>query len=302
MAQNRKQRLFYKNGQLSSEIGNGQSVTLFSAFNTPLAERSAETTLLAENSQSSIVNSSSRNSRKYLSYTAYGHGQTDLTLGYTGQRYDRLTNLYLLGNGYRAFSPRIMRFLSPDSFSPFGPGGINSYSYCSDDPINHVDPSGHIVQAIKRALGVNKRTKRVKDHAQIEVAQDKQIKADEEKFHTNSKKTELLIQNAKTATHAIPKLRQFAEWYSHPSANPELIKKAAKLVGFKVDLTLNKSDPTGLMSDGDYQALRTRAFNTAVDELAIAIRETILSDTFSTSRRSSLASLQSTSTLESFIE
>lgn len=152
MAQNRKQRLFYKNGQLSSEIGNGQSVTLFSASNTPLAERSAETTLLAENSQSSIVNSSSRNSRKYLSYTAYGHGHTDLILGYTGQRYDRLTNCYHLGNGYRAFSPQIMRFLSPDSLSPFRNLTLNAYAYCMGDPINRHDPSGHTWKAIKASI------------------------------------------------------------------------------------------------------------------------------------------------------
>ncbi|MCC9009473.1 RHS repeat-associated core domain-containing protein [Pseudomonas putida] len=152
MAQNRKQRLFYKNGQLSSEIGNGQSVTLFSASNTPLAERSAETTLLAENSQSSIVNSSSRNSRKYLSYTAYGHGHTDLILGYTGQRYDRLTNCYHLGNGYRAFSPQIMRFLSPDSLSPFRNRTLNAYAYCMGDPINRHDPSGHTWKAIKASI------------------------------------------------------------------------------------------------------------------------------------------------------
>ncbi|MDP9521998.1 RHS repeat-associated core domain-containing protein [Pseudomonas putida] len=152
MAQNRKQRLFYKNGQLSSEIGNGQSVTLFSASNTPLAERSAETTLLAENSQSSIVNSSSRNSRKYLSYTAYGHGHTDLTLGYTGQRYVRLTNCYHLGNGYRAFSPQIMRFLSPDSLSPFRNRTLNAYAYCMGDPINRHDPSGHTWKAIKASI------------------------------------------------------------------------------------------------------------------------------------------------------
>ncbi|HDS1797420.1 TPA: RHS repeat-associated core domain-containing protein [Pseudomonas putida] len=152
MAQNRKQRLFYKNGQLSSEIGNGQSVTLFSASNTPLAERSAETTLLAENSQSSIVNSSSRNSRKYLSYTAFGHGHTDLILGYTGQRYDRLTNCYHLGNGYRAFSPQIMRFLSPDSLSPFRNRTLNAYAYCMGDPINRHDPSGHTWKAIKASI------------------------------------------------------------------------------------------------------------------------------------------------------
>jgi len=183
MAQNRKQRLFYKNGQLSSEIGNGQSVTLFSASNTPLAERSAETTLLAENSQSSIVNSSSRNSRKYLSYTAYGHGQTDLTLGYTGQRYDRLTNCYHLGNGYRAFSPQIMRFLSPDSLSPFRNRTLNAYAYCMGDPINRHDPSGHTWKALKAWItqaGTAVRTFFKKQEPDYRVAATAAIEADAE--------------------------------------------------------------------------------------------------------------------------
>jgi RHS repeat-associated protein len=63
---------------------------------------------------------------------------------FNGELCDPLTRRYLLGNGYRAYSPVLGRFLSPDSFSPFGQGGINSYAYCSGDPINASDPSGHI--------------------------------------------------------------------------------------------------------------------------------------------------------------
>ncbi|MCY1449848.1 hypothetical protein D9M71_666160 [compost metagenome] len=36
-----------------------------------------------------------------------------------------------------------MRFNSPDSWSPFGEGGINPYTYCGGDPRNRFDPNGH---------------------------------------------------------------------------------------------------------------------------------------------------------------
>jgi hypothetical protein len=49
----------------------------------------------------------------------------------------------LLGNGYRAYNPTLMRFHSPDSWSPFGGGGLNAYTYCVGDPVNFSDPTGH---------------------------------------------------------------------------------------------------------------------------------------------------------------
>ncbi|WP_254230290.1 RHS repeat-associated core domain-containing protein [Vibrio coralliilyticus] len=64
-------------------------------------------------------------------------------LRYCGERKDPVAGLYHLGNGYRAYSPSIMRFHSADSMSPFGRGGINKYAYCLGDPINKRDPSGH---------------------------------------------------------------------------------------------------------------------------------------------------------------
>ncbi|MDE1337376.1 RHS repeat-associated core domain-containing protein [Vibrio aestuarianus] len=65
------------------------------------------------------------------------------SLGFNGQRRDPVTNNYHLGNGYRVYNPRTIRFNAPDSMSPFGKGGINSYAYCLGDPINKSDPSGH---------------------------------------------------------------------------------------------------------------------------------------------------------------
>ncbi|ANN72542.1 RHS repeat-associated core domain-containing protein [Bordetella bronchialis] len=65
-------------------------------------------------------------------------------LGFTGARADPVTAAYPLGNGYRWYLPALMRFNAADDLSPFGAGGINPYAYCTGDPVNYGDPSGHI--------------------------------------------------------------------------------------------------------------------------------------------------------------
>lgn len=66
------------------------------------------------------------------------------TPGYTGTREDSVTLGYSLGDGYRIYLPGLMRFNAPDSFSPFWLGGVNPYAYCANDPVNRLDPSGHM--------------------------------------------------------------------------------------------------------------------------------------------------------------
>lgn len=63
-------------------------------------------------------------------------------LKFNGEMGDNVSGGYHLGQGKRLYLPIIMRFTSPDDFSPFLRGGINCYAYCAGDPVNYTDPTG----------------------------------------------------------------------------------------------------------------------------------------------------------------
>ncbi|PKQ75540.1 RHS repeat-associated core domain-containing protein [Aeromonas sobria] len=65
-------------------------------------------------------------------------------LGFNGEWLDPVLEGYHLGQGYRIYQPKLMRFNAPDSLSPFNGGMYNTYVYCQNDPINFTDPSGHL--------------------------------------------------------------------------------------------------------------------------------------------------------------
>lgn len=102
--------------------------------------------MLATDLQRSVLHSVAVEQRRHLAYSPYGHrfpeGGLISLLGFNGERRDPVTGHYLLGNGYRAFNPVLMRFNSPDNLSPFGKGGVNAYAYCVGDPVNKVDSKG----------------------------------------------------------------------------------------------------------------------------------------------------------------
>jgi len=117
---------------------------------------SRKTILLATDQQRSVLNALNANGPHPIAYSPYGHRQADNALlsllGFNGERPDPLTGHYHLGNGYRQFNPVLMRFNSPDSWSPFGKGGINSYVYCLGDPVNGTDQSGRTPNFFKPLL------------------------------------------------------------------------------------------------------------------------------------------------------
>jgi RHS repeat-associated protein len=108
---------------------------------------SRKTILLATDQQRSVLNALDENRPHPIAYTPYGHRPLESglfsLLGFNGEQPDPVTGHYHLGNGYRQFNPVLMRFNSPDSWSPFGRGGLNAYAYCLGDPVNRVELDGH---------------------------------------------------------------------------------------------------------------------------------------------------------------
>ncbi|MCR8719540.1 RHS repeat-associated core domain-containing protein [Pseudomonas syringae] len=149
--------LFYQKSRLATQIQGQIQHTLLRTDEHLLAQRRTEnnesdSALLLTDQQQSVIAAQGL----AFAYTPYGHrhpsaGPMSLP-GFTGQRADPVTGHYLLGNGYRAFNPVLMRFNSPDSLSPFGEGGLNAYAYCEGDPVNRVDSSGHMWSFMKYAL------------------------------------------------------------------------------------------------------------------------------------------------------
>ncbi|WP_095081382.1 RHS repeat-associated core domain-containing protein [Pseudomonas sp. Irchel s3h17] len=152
---------FYLKDRLSTEIQGVLQHSIMQHEDQLLAQQqrqdgTQETRLLTTDQQRSVLAILDVARPNHLAYTPYGHripenGLLSL-LGFNGEQPDPVTGHYLLGNGYRAFNPVLMRFNSPDSWSPFGKGGLNGYAYCVGDPVNRHDPTGHTPKWLKTFL------------------------------------------------------------------------------------------------------------------------------------------------------
>ena len=172
---------FYQDDRIAIEV-EGAITRRFIAFDAqPLAVQQAQTTtLLATDRQTSVLQQVSAAGTQACAYTPYGHhpaenGITQL-VAFNGEHPEAVTGHYLLGQGYRAYNPVLMRFNSPDSWSPFGKGGINAYAYCDNDPRNKVDPSGHVGNLLKgiknifgRKTGIMRATELLQEKGSTEL-------------------------------------------------------------------------------------------------------------------------------------
>ena len=74
--------------------------------------------------------------------------------GFDDEITDRPTGYQFLGKGYRAYNPKLRRFMQHDSSSPFGVGGMNGYAFVSNNPIMSTDPSGHMSGAAQGGMTI----------------------------------------------------------------------------------------------------------------------------------------------------
>lgn len=144
-------QLFYQQEHLFTVSENIDRRTVFRGNNTLLAEKhitgTANSPLMAADMNGSTLRAYAGNHQELHSYSAYGHNpdlpSKQTACAFNGEFFEGSSSAYPLGQGYRLFSPSLMRFLAADNLSPFGEGGLNAYAYCLGDPVNRTDPTGH---------------------------------------------------------------------------------------------------------------------------------------------------------------
>lgn len=207
-----KSTFFYADSRLVSALAGTDSLKVFRGAGMPLAEQGTDASalLLSIDRSHSTLRAAKVASSRDRSYSPYGHlplGDTQNLLAYNGERRD-LTGLYLLGNGKRAYSPTLMRFVSPDPIGIFPQGNYNAYAYCNGEPINYMDSSGtwrRLISAISRGIQSIKPSTRRRN-----------------KLHAKAKK--LIIKNVKTSKLIVKLHSQIAQDEKNISNYDALIK------------------------------------------------------------------------------
>lgn len=157
--QNDARELYYRGNNLINEVlsADKQEIRFIKqGLNCLGVSDGRNLTITGTDYNNSVVWSEGKTNEMTLhNWSPYGNGnQIDLLPGFNGERSDPISGSYHLGNGYRTYNPVLMRFNCPDSQSPFGDGGINPYAYCTGDPINFTDPSGHMSTGSAVGIGV----------------------------------------------------------------------------------------------------------------------------------------------------
>lgn len=149
---------FYQGYSLSHTVQDGVQTQYFSHAGQPLGQQQLNdherTMLLLTDASPSVIGASLASGLREVVYSAYGEladeQRLESLMGFNGELREVATGWYLLGRGYRAYNPSLMRFHNPDSRSPFLEGGLNPYTYCLGNPIRFRDPTGHRAENPRR--------------------------------------------------------------------------------------------------------------------------------------------------------
>ena len=127
---------------------------------------SATNLYMASNNNSVIAECAANDEVHEVTYSAYGElqeGKLQGLLGFNAEALEWFLGWYMLGRGYRAYNPGLMRFNSPDNMDP-EMAGINPYVYCLGNPVMWQDPTGHY----SRGWGSNDDPKKEKKKRGVE--------------------------------------------------------------------------------------------------------------------------------------
>ena len=159
---------YYEGTRLIAEITNGDiTAYMYDAYGSVMGFQYTDdswngafwsTYLYGKNAQGDVVAvydgqgvlrvSYAYNAWGYATVTYHGCDATSTAaknpIRYRGYYYDKNLEMYYLQSRY--YDPVLCRFISPDNLAYLGANGdfdgYNLYAYCSNNPVNFVDPTG----------------------------------------------------------------------------------------------------------------------------------------------------------------
>lgn len=146
----RKSQRRYQGHTLDSILEDGLLTEYLYAGGQAQGQQQAGSAILLLTDHAGSVNTEhDADGTRHAHYAPYGEQLPEDTekqmrslLAFNGEARERAFGWYLLGSGYRAYNPVLMRFHSPDSLPP-EEAGINPYVYALGNPVYWQDPSGH---------------------------------------------------------------------------------------------------------------------------------------------------------------
>lgn len=135
-----------EDGVLNQYLYDGEAALAMQTAGQPSDSR-----LLLTDAANSVLGEYAADGVHVGSYSVYGERAKDeqlrSLLAFNGELCEpafdqKPAGWYLLGRGYRAYNPQLMRFHSPDSLAP-EISGVNPYVYALGNPVNWYDPTGH---------------------------------------------------------------------------------------------------------------------------------------------------------------